>query len=67
MVSLEFGTACDVGEGNREAVPKIPSQTPGLVITRAACTSEATVVTTDMEKIENRRKRNARTWTPLEI
>lgn len=48
-------------------VPKMPSQTPGLTITKTACTSDASVVMIDMEKIENKRKRSARTRTPLEI
>lgn len=48
-------------------VPKMPSQTPGLTITKIACTSDASVVTIDMENIENKRKRNARVRTPLEI
>ena len=39
-----------------DAVPKIPSQTPGLTITRVVCASEAIVVATDIEKMENRRK-----------
>ena len=42
------------------AAPEIPSTTPGLAITKAAWTSDASVVATDMEKIENKRKRNAR-------
>ena len=48
-------------------VPEIPSQTPGLSITRITCASDASVVAIDMEKMENKRKRNARMRTPLEI
>ena len=40
-------------------VPKIASQTPGLAITRTACTTDAAVVAIDMEKMQNKRKRNA--------
>ena len=49
------------------SIPEIPSQTPGLSITRTTCTSDANVVAIDMEKMENKRKRNARMRTPLEI
>lgn len=48
-------------------VPEIPSQTPGLSITRTTCASDASVVAIDTEKMENKRKRNARMRTPLEI
>lgn len=41
-------------------VPEIASQTPGLTITRTACTSDAAVVAIDTEKMDNKRKRNAR-------
>ena len=57
---LKSGGACDIGERIRVAVPKIASQTPGLTITRTACASDASVVAIDMEKIKNKRKRNAR-------
>jgi len=49
-----------MSEGTRAAVPKIVSQTPGLTMTRIACASDASVVAIDTEKIESRRKRNAR-------
>jgi len=45
---------------NGIAVPIIPSQNPRLVITSMACATDATVVAIDMEKMENKRKRNAR-------
>jgi len=45
----------------RVSVPKIPSQRPGLVIIRTVCPNDASVVAIDMEKIGNRRKRNAGT------
>jgi len=54
----------NVSEGMRATVPKIASQTPGLTTTRIAWASEASVVAIDMEKMENRRKRSARMWTP---
>jgi len=45
---------------NGITIPIIPSKKPGLVITSTACATDATVVAIDMEKIENKRKRNAR-------
>ena len=49
-----------MSKGKRVAVPKIPSQIPGLSIIRTAWTRATSVVAADMEKIENKRKRNAR-------
>jgi len=66
-VSPEFKSACDMREGAKVAAPKIASQKPGLVITRTACVRDASVVAIDAEKIENKRKRNARMWTPRTI
>jgi len=50
-----------MSEGARAAVPKIASQTPGSTTIRTTCTSDASIVPIDMEKIKNRRKRNAGT------
>jgi len=58
---------CNMGEATRAIVPEIPSQTPGLTITRTACTSDASVVAIETEKMENKRKRNARLVTFLQI
>jgi hypothetical protein len=49
-----------MSEGTGASVPKIASQTPGLTTTNIACTRDASVVAIDTEKIENKRKRNAR-------
>ena len=63
-VSWGFGSARSMKRGT--AVPKIASQTPGLTITKTACTTDDIVVAIDMEKIKNKRKRKAGTLTPLE-
>lgn len=49
-----------MSERARVVAPKVPSQKPGLVITKTACASDASVVAIDAEKIENKRKRNGR-------
>lgn len=66
-VSGEYRRPCGTGEEMRVAVPKTAFHTPGLTITKMACASDASVVAIDTEKMENNRKRRARTRRPLAI